>query len=64
VTTSRSRRLPKSDSRHHFFDEAWETRVAGHYEGVSVHYVGREALMRNKAASGSLQDLADLAALR
>lgn len=46
------------------FAEAWETRAPGEYEGIPVHYLGREALMRNKAAAGRPQDLADLAALR
>jgi hypothetical protein len=31
---------------------------------VPVQYIGREALMRNKAAVGRPQDLADLDALR
>lgn len=46
------------------FEEAWATRVAGKYAGVDVFYIGREALIRNKTASGRPQDLADLAALR
>lgn len=46
------------------FEEAWTSRVAGHYAGIPVQYLGREALKRNKAAAGRPQDLADLAALR
>ncbi len=46
------------------FEDAWASRVAGKYAGVEVFYIGREALIRNKAASGRPQDLADLAALR
>jgi hypothetical protein len=42
------------------FEEAWSSRDAG----VDVFYIGRDALIRNKAASGRPQDLADLAALR
>lgn len=46
------------------FEDAWATRVAAHYEGIPVHYLGRDAFIRNKTAAGSLQDLADVAALR
>jgi len=46
------------------FEDAWASRVAGKYSGIDVFYIGREALVRNKTASGRPQDLADLAALR
>jgi hypothetical protein len=38
--------------------------VAGSFEHVPVHYLGREALICNKTAAGRPQDLADVAALR
>jgi hypothetical protein len=46
------------------FAEAWETRLPGQYMSIPVHYLGREALIRNKTAAARPQDLADLAALR
>lgn len=46
------------------FEDAWATRVAAHYEGNPVHYLGRDALIRTKIAAGDLQALADVAALR
>jgi hypothetical protein len=46
------------------FEEAWASRVAGTYDDVPVHYIGREALIRNKTAVGRPKDLADLDALR
>jgi hypothetical protein len=46
------------------FEEAWRSRSEGDFEGVSVNFLGREALMRNKAASGRATDLSDLDALR
>jgi len=46
------------------FEDAWATRVAAHYEDVPVQYLGRDAFIRNKTVAGSLQDLADVAALR
>jgi hypothetical protein len=45
------------------FDEAWAGRAAGKYGDVSVCYLGRAELTRNKRASGRAQDLADLEAL-
>jgi hypothetical protein len=46
------------------FEEAWASRVAGNYGGVAVWYIGRDALIRNKAAAARPQDLADIATLR
>lgn len=42
------------------FDEAWSTRVAQEIGGRAVHFIGREALARNKRATGRAKDLADL----
>ena len=46
------------------FEEAWAGRVAGTYGTQPVCYIGRDALIRNKAAAGRPQDLADLSWLR
>jgi hypothetical protein len=42
------------------FEEAWASREQGELEGVSVSFISREMLKRNKKACGRLQDLADL----
>lgn len=41
------------------FDEAWPTRVSSTYADQPVHVISRRHLIRNKKASGRLQDLAD-----
>lgn len=46
------------------FDEAWESRVIAEVEGRSVGFIGRDALLRNKEATGRLKDLADADRLR
>ena len=46
------------------FEDAWATRVAAHYDGIPVHYLGRDALIRTRIAAGDLQAFADVAALR
>ena len=46
------------------FDEAWASRVDGRYGAVTVPFIGYEALVRNKAAAGRPQDLADLDTLK
>jgi hypothetical protein len=46
------------------FAEAWETRVEGAYGAVTVPFIGYEALVRNKLASGRPQDVADVETLR
>jgi hypothetical protein len=45
------------------FADAWESRVEGILGGVPVHYIGREALIENKRATGRTKDLADIEAL-
>jgi hypothetical protein len=45
------------------FEEAWPTRVVHGFSGLTVPFLGREALVRNKKASGRTKDLADLEAL-
>ena len=42
------------------FEEAWATREQGELEGLATSFISKEMLKRNKAASGRLQDLADL----
>jgi glycine cleavage system aminomethyltransferase T len=46
------------------FDDAWASRITAEVEGRTVSFIGREALLRNKEASGRPKDLADLARLR
>lgn len=46
------------------FDEAWPRRLELSIEGVPVHVVSAEDLIQNKLASGRLQDLADVEAIR
>lgn len=41
------------------FDEAWTTRITTRVEGQDVSALGREALLRNKKASGRKKDLLD-----
>lgn len=45
------------------FEEAWSGRVTRRVGGLEVPFLGREALVRNKRASGRRKDLADLEAL-
>ena len=45
------------------FDEAWATRVPGSVDSLPVQYIGRDALLRNKAASGRPKDRIDIEAL-
>ena len=42
------------------FDEAWSDRVAQEVGGLGLFFLSREALIRNKRASGRPKDLADL----
>ncbi len=46
------------------FDEAWAKREELSVEGVPVHVVSAQHLIKNKLASGRLQDLADVEAIR
>lgn len=45
------------------FDEAWPGRVTHRVGSLAIPFIGREALIRNKRASGRPKDLADLEAL-
>jgi predicted nucleotidyltransferase len=44
-------------------ESVWEARVEGELDGLPIHFIGREELIRNKRASGRAQDRADLEAL-
>lgn len=46
------------------FEEAWASRVPVEVEARKVHIIGRDAFIKNKAASGRPKDLADLARLK
>ena len=46
------------------FEEAWKSRIAGQLDGVPTQYIGRDALIRNKEATGRPQDLVDADKLR
>jgi hypothetical protein len=45
------------------FPEAWAGRLGGTLFDVPVAFLGREAFIRNKRASGRPKDLEDLRAL-
>lgn len=46
------------------FDEAWASRVTAEVDGRAVGFIGREALLKNKEATGRLKDQADAERLR
>jgi hypothetical protein len=46
------------------FDDAWAARVEGDLGGIPATFIGRQALIENKRATGRPQDHADLDALR
>ena len=45
------------------FDEAWPTRARGHFGSLDVDFIGRDAFIKNKRATGRAQDLADIEGL-
>lgn len=45
------------------FDDAWENCLMHNVGGLNLPFLGREALVRNKRATGRAKDLADLEAL-
>ena len=45
------------------FDEAWASRVDVTIDGRGVHFIGRDAFIKNKLAAGRPKDLADAARL-
>jgi hypothetical protein len=46
------------------FEEAWPKRTDAFIDGIPVHVISADHLIRNKLASGRLQDLADAEAVR
>jgi hypothetical protein len=42
------------------FEDAWSTRAMGDVDGRAVPFLGRDALIRNKRASGRKKDLHDI----
>ena len=46
------------------FEDAWKTRVEGQLDGISVNFIGRAALLRNKEATGRAKDRIDAEELR
>jgi hypothetical protein len=42
------------------FDEAWPTREPGQFGDIVVDFLGREAFIRNKRATGRAKDLGDI----
>lgn len=45
------------------FAEAWKGRLSADFGGSKVSFLGRDALIKNKRASGRAKDLADIALL-
>lgn len=45
------------------FAEAWPTREGGVFGGLRVDFIGREAFIRNKRATGRAKDLGDIEGL-
>ena len=45
------------------FDEVWDTKVRVQVGEIDVFFIGREAMLKNKRASGRAKDLADVLAL-
>ena len=46
------------------FESAWETRVPGELDGLSVFFIGKDALLRNKESTGRNKDKIDADQLR
>ena len=45
------------------FDEAWSARDAGRFGDLAVDFIGRDAFIRNKRATGRIKDLGDVEGL-
>ena len=41
------------------FEDAWAARQAGQLDGVTTHFIGWHALIRNKLSTGRSKDLGD-----
>jgi len=42
------------------FDEAWASKVAAELDGIPVHFLSKDVLIKNKAATGRARDQADI----
>lgn len=45
------------------FDEAWRTREPGRFGDIVADFIGRDAFIRNKRATGRAKDLLDIEGL-
>jgi hypothetical protein len=45
------------------FEDAWPGREAGEFGGLTVDFLGRDAFIRNKRATGRTRDLGDIEGL-
>lgn len=45
------------------FEEAWASRVEADFHGIRLFVMGRDALLKNKRASGRKKDMVDVALL-
>jgi hypothetical protein len=45
------------------FADAWSEREQGRFDSLTVDYLGREAFLRNKRATGRTKDLGDIEGL-
>ncbi len=45
------------------FREAWASKVDADLDGIPVHFIGKDPLIRNKEAVGRARDLADIEAI-
>ncbi|WP_102141574.1 DUF6036 family nucleotidyltransferase [Mycobacterium hubeiense] len=46
------------------FESAWNNRIEIDIDGMTVSFIGKDDLIRNKLATGRPQDIADVARLR
>jgi hypothetical protein len=46
------------------FEDAWEDRAPGDLDGLTVNFIGRSSLLRNKDATGRAKDRIDAEELR
>ncbi len=46
------------------FDDAWPTRLRGSFGEIETDFIGREAFIRNKLATGRAKDRVDVDSLR
>lgn len=46
------------------FDDAWGSRILQEVDGLTIPFLGRQDLLRNKQASGRTKDLADIELLQ